>query len=161
MLIPFVVLLGVCLIGGGRFSTAGGLKVYRIASMLRQLGRELRLLIYPHGVRPSRHGAEALDNEIIKATWITLTAFMLVIGIIAIIIAWTGVPFAGALLAAAGSVSNIGPVYEFVRVVDFPNAPSYAQMSPVAHIVISAGMIFGRVEILALLAIINAVFWRN
>ena len=38
---------------------------------------------------------------------------------------------------------------------------AYAQMSPVAHIVISAGMIFGRVEILALLAIFNAVFWRN
>ncbi|MFQ5625180.1 MAG: TrkH family potassium uptake protein, partial [Methyloligellaceae bacterium] len=80
-LIPFLVLLGVCIVGGGRFSTAGGLKFYRIASMLRQLGRELRLLIYPHGVRPSRHGAEALDNDIIKATWVTLTVFILINGI--------------------------------------------------------------------------------
>lgn len=160
-LIPFLVLLGLCIIGGGRFSTAGGLKVYRIAFMLRQLGRELQILIYPHGVRPSRHGAEALDNEIIKATWVTFTAFILIIGIIAMIIASTGVPFAGALLASASSVSNIGPAYEFARVVDFPDAPGYGQMSPLAQIVISAGMIFGRVEILALLALFNGVFWRN
>ncbi|GBE43787.1 MAG TPA: TrkH family potassium uptake protein [Rhizobiales bacterium] len=160
-LIPFMVLLGVCMIGGGRFSTAGGLKVYRIATMLRQLGREFRLLVYPHGVRPSRHGAESLDSEVIKSAWITLTAFVLIIGTLALIIAWTGVPFSGALLAATGSVSNIGPAYEFARVTDFPNAPTYAQMSPVAQIAISAGMIFGRVEILALLSIFNVIFWRN
>lgn len=160
-LIPFIVLLAVCLVGGGRFSTAGGLKVYRIASMLRQLGREFRLLVYPHGVRPSRHGAESLDSEVVKSVWITLAAFILIIGTIAMILAWTGVPFSGALLAATGSVSNIGPAYEFARIADFPNAPTYAQMSPVAQITLSAGMIFGRVEILALLSIFNVIFWRN
>ncbi len=160
-LIPYMVLLSVCIVGGGRFSTAGGLKVYRIASMLRQLGREFRLLIYPHGVRPSRFGAEALDAEVVKAIWITLTSFVLIIGVIALIIAWSGVPFAGALLAAAGSVSNIGPAYEFARVVDFPNAPTYAGMGPVAQIALCAGMIFGRVEILALLSIFNIMFWRD
>jgi trk system potassium uptake protein TrkH len=160
-LIPYMILLSACIIGGGRFSTAGGLKVYRIASMMRQLGREFRLLIYPHGVRPSRFGAEALDSEVVKAIWITLSAFILIIGIIAMIIAWSGVPFAGALLAAAGSVSNIGPAYEFARVVDFPNAPTYAAMGPVAQIALCIGMIFGRVEILALLSIFNIVFWRD
>lgn len=160
-LIPYMILLSACIIGGGRFSTAGGLKVYRIASMMRQLGREFRLLIYPHGVRPSRFGGEALDSEVVKAIWITLTAFILIIGIIAMIIAWSGVPFAGALLAAAGSVSNIGPAYEFARVVDFPNAPTYAAMGPVAQIALCIGMIFGRVEILALLSIFNIVFWRD
>lgn len=160
-LIPYMVLLAVCIIGGGRFSTAGGLKLYRIASMLRQLGREFRLLIYPHGVRPSRFGAEALDSEIVKAIWITLTAFMMIIGLITMIVAWDGVPFAGALLAAAGSVSNIGPVYEFARVVDFPDASNYAEMGPVAQLALCAGMILGRMEILALLSIFNVMFWRH
>ena len=112
-------------------------------------------------MRRSRDGAESIDREVIKSAWITLTAFVLIIGTLALIIAWTGVPFSGALLAATGSVSNIGPAYEFARVTDFPNAPTYAQMSPVAQIAISAGMIFGRVEILALLSIFNVIFWRN
>lgn len=160
-LIPYMVLLGLCIVGGGRFSTAGGLKVYRINSMLRQLGREFRLLVYPHGVRPARHGAEVLDREVVKAIWITLTAFMLAIGVIAMIVAWSGVPFAGALIASAGSVSNIGPVYEFARVADFPNAPTYAEMTPIAQITLCVGMVLGRVEILALLSIFNVIFWRD
>ncbi len=86
---------------------------------------------------------------------------MLIIGVIAMVIAWAGVPFAGALLAAASSVSNIGPAYEFARVVDFPNAPTYVEMGPVAQIALCAGMIFGRVEILALLSIFNIIFWRD
>ena len=160
-LIPYMVLLGMCIVGGGRFSTAGGLKVYRITSMLRQLGREFRLLVYPHGVRPARHGAEALDHEVVKEIWITLTAFVLVIGTIALIVAWTGVPFAGAIIASAGSVSNIGPIYEFARVADFPNAPAYAQMTPFAQITLCIGMVLGRVEILALLSIFSVIFWRD
>ncbi len=160
-LFPYMVLLGMCIVGGGRFSTAGGLKVYRIISMLRQLGREFRLLVYPHGVRPARHGAEALDREVVKEIWITLTAFILVIGTIAMIVAWSGVPFAGALIASAGAVSNIGPVYEFARVADFPNAPTYADMTPIAQITLCVGMALGRVEILALLSIFNVIFWRG
>lgn len=160
-LLPYMAVLCLCIVGGGRLSTAGGLKVYRIASMIRQLGREFRLLVYPHGVRPSRHGAEALDVEVVKGVWIMFTAFVLVIGTIAMIVAWAGVPFGGAIMASAGAVSNIGPVYELSRPFDFPNAPSYAQMAPVAQLALCAGMVFGRVEILALLTVFNAVFWRD
>ena len=161
LLIPYIALLCLCIIGGGRFSTAGGLKVYRVASMLRQLDQEFRLLVYPHGVRPARQATEAIDNEIVKSTWILLTAFLLVVGSIALAVSWTGVPFSGALLAAAGSVSNIGPAYEFARIVDYSDAPTYAQMGPFAQLVLCAGMIFGRVEILALLSFFNVVFWRD
>lgn len=160
-LLPYMAVLCLCIIGGGRLSTAGGLKVYRIASMLRQLGREFRLLVYPHGVRPSRHGAEALDVEVVKSVWIMLTAYILVVGAVTMAVAGAGVPFSGAVMAATGAVSNIGPVYEFSRTIDFPSAPTYAQMSPAAQLMLSAGMVFGRMEILALLTIFNTVFWRN
>ena len=161
LLFPYMVLLCLCAVGGGRFSTAGGLKVYRLVSMLQQLGREFRLLIYPHGVRPARQATEAIDNEIVKSTWIMLTAFTLIIGAIAMLVAWSGVPFSGALLAATGAVSNIGPAYEFARIAEYPDAPTYAQMGPFAQLILCAGMVLGRVEILALLSIFNVLFWRD
>lgn len=161
ILLPYMVLLCLCIVGGGRFSTAGGLKAYRVISMMQQLGREFRLLVYPHGVRPARQATEAIDNEITKSTWIMLTAFMLIIGVIAMLVAWTGIPFSGALLAATGAVSNIGPAYEFARIAEYPDAPTYGEMSPFAQLVLCAGMVFGRVEILALLAVFNVLFWRN
>ena len=59
--IPFMLVLAICVVGGGGFSTAGGLKVHRVWAMFRQLGRELRLLVYPHGVRPSAYGGESRE----------------------------------------------------------------------------------------------------
>ncbi|MEM8743889.1 MAG: potassium transporter TrkG [Pseudomonadota bacterium] len=161
LLFPYMVLLCLCVVGGGRFSTAGGLKVYRVLSMMRQLGREFRLLVYPHGVRPARQATEAIDIEIIKSTWIMLTAVILIIGVIALLVAWSGVPFSGALLAATGAVSNIGPAYEFARIAEYPDAPTYGEMGPFAQLVLCAGMVFGRVEILALLSVFNVLFWRD
>lgn len=159
--LPYIVLLVVCIIGGGRFSTAGGLKVFRVMSMMTQLGREFRLLVYPHGVRPSSHGAEALDVEVVKGVWITMAAFILTIGTVAMVLAWSGVQFGGALLAAAGAVSNMGPVYEFARMENFPNAPSYAAMTPFGQLILCIGMIFGRLEILSLMGMFLTIFWRD
>jgi len=159
--IPYIILLIICIIGGGRFSTAGGLKVFRIMSMMRQLGREFRLLVYPHGVRPSSHGAESLDVEVAKSVWITMTAFILTIGIVATLLAWSGLQFGGALIAAAGAVSNIGPVYDFALPGNFPNAPTYAAMNPFAQITLCIAMIFGRLEILAMMGMFLTMFWRD
>jgi trk system potassium uptake protein TrkH len=159
--LPYMAVLCLCMIGGGRFSTAGGLKVYRIAFLMRLTAREIRLLIYPHGVRPSSHGAEALDVEVAKGLWIMLTAFVLVVGALSMFVAWSGVPFGGAVMAAVGSVTNIGQIYEFSRITDFTSAPDFAAMNPAAQIALCVGMVFGRMEILALLTVFNSVFWRD
>ncbi|MEC9367818.1 MAG: potassium transporter TrkG, partial [Pseudomonadota bacterium] len=103
--LPVILLATVCIVGGGRFSTAGGLKVFRVFLMLRQVSRELRQLIYPHGVRAARFGDEARESELLKATWITFAAFIITLGTIMALVAYSGVPVAGALLAAAGALS--------------------------------------------------------
>lgn len=159
--IPYIVLLVLGLIGAGRFSTAGGLKVYRALAMLRQCGRELRLLVYPHGVRPARHGEEATDIALVKAIWISFAALIVMAAVLAILLAASGLKFSGALLASAGALSNIGPIYEIARPVHFPDAPSYADMTPWAHLALCFGMIAGRVEILALLTFLNLANWRE
>ena len=160
-LVPYMVLLGLCIMGGGRLSTAGGLKVYRIMGMLRQMRREFRLLVYPHGVRASRFGQEATDIALMKTIWIMFAAYVLVHGSLAIALASSGIRFAPALLASAGALSNIGPVYDITRLASFPEAPLYADMSTFAQLALCLGMIMGRVEILALLTLLNLANWRD
>lgn len=161
IIIPYLVLLAFAFVGGGRFSSAGGLKMFRAVSMLRQIGRELQLLIYPHGVRPARYGEESTDAELIRTIWITFAVTMIALGLVAILLGASGIVLPGALMASVGALSNIGPVYEMARLADFPNAPSYAEMSAFAHLSLCLGMIAGRVEILALLTIFNLANWRN
>lgn len=158
---PFVALLGLAFIGAGRFSTGGGLKIYRVVAMLRQIERELRVLVYPHGVRPSRFGEEQRDNELIRAIWITFAAFVVTVCVVAMAVSASGLVFSAALLASTGAISNIGPVYEMARAANYPNAPTFGAMSPFAHLSLCAGMLLGRVEIFAFLALLNIANWRD
>ncbi len=160
-LIPYMILLGLSFVGAGRFSTAGGLKLYRTVSMLRQAGRELRILIYPHGVRPARHGEEARDIEIMRVIWITFTAYIITLGTLALLLAASGLVFPGAVLAGAGALGNIGPVYEMARIANFANAPPFEAMTAFTQLTLCLGMILGRVEVLALLTLLNLANWRD
>jgi len=159
--VPFMVVFAICVVGAGGFSTAGGLKVHRVWAMFRQLGRELRLLVYPHGVRPSAFGGESREVELMTAIWTTFAAFILAIGALAVVLAAAGVPFAGAFLASASAIGNIGPAYELTRVVDFPNAPSFADMSPWSQLALCGGMILGRTEVVVLLSLLSVAYWRD
>lgn len=161
MVIPYLLLLALAFVGGGRFSTAGGLKMFRAVSMFQQISRELQLLIYPHGVRPARYGEERADSELMHSIWITFAVSMIALGAVAILLAAAGLTLPGALMASAGALSNIGPVYDMARIASFPNAPAYSEMSAFAHLILCLGMIAGRVEILALLTIFNLTNWRN
>lgn len=161
MTIPYLALLTLAFVGGGRFSTAGGLKMFRAVTMLRQIGRELRLLVYPHGVRAARYGEETADTELIRTVWVTFAVSVIALGALAILLGAAGVALPGALMAGVGALSNIGPVYDMARIASFPNAPSYGEMSAFAQLSLCLGMIAGRVEILALLTIFNLSNWRN
>lgn len=159
--LPLIVLAVICVVGGGRFSTAGGLKVFRVFLMLRQIGRELRLLIYPHGVRAARFGDEARERELLKATWITFAAFMITLAVVVGAVAYSGVPFTAALLTGSGALSNMGPVYGLMHPAEAAGTPHYSEMPPVAHIALCAGMMIGRVEVIAFLALANFSYWRH
>ena len=159
--IPYVVMIIICLIGGGRFSTAGGLKFYRVLSMFRQSSRELNLLIFPHGVSASRFGRESRDNDVMRLIWANLFAVVTAIWILAVIVAATDVPLSVSFLASVSSISNIGPAFTFTRLPDFSTVPGFGELSAVAQIALAIGMIFGRLEFLALLSLANVVYWRS
>lgn len=160
-LIPYIVFAGLAFLGAGRLSTGGGLKVYRAVTMLRQSRRELRILVYPHSVRPARYDTEEKDIEHVRVVWITFAAFVIAAGVLALLVAASGVRFSGAILAGIGALCNVGPVYEMARAAHFPEAPAYAGMTPFAHLVLCFAMIAGRVEILALLTLFNIANWRG
>jgi len=139
-------------IGAASFSTAGGIKLFRIGAMFVQGNRELDRLIYPHGVRPSKLGGQPYDVQAMKAIWVGFLTFVLAAVALSLFLASEGIPYEGAVLAALSALSNAGPVYasDWAVGVDWP---TYAEMDPASRIGLCLGMVLGRLEIVAVLGL--------
>ncbi|MEM7619469.1 MAG: potassium transporter TrkG [Pseudomonadota bacterium] len=160
-ILPFTVVIMICILGGGRMSTAGGLKFFRFSAMLGQSGRELVQLIFPHGVQQARYSTQNHNSLVMRSVWANFAVMMITMWLLAALIAVTGLPLSASLLAALSSISNIGPAYSLTALPDLTIAQSYAAMHPGAHAALCLGMILGRVEILALLSLLNIAYWRS
>jgi len=161
-LVPFMVLVVVCAIGAGRLSTAGGLKLSRFAMMLSQSYNELYLLLFPHGIHPSVRGAGAFRQVTIATIWALFFLTMVALAVLIVLLAATGIPFEGAMLAAVTALSNAGPFYEIGRVAHLQaGVPPIWEMSPGAHGLLSVAMVLGRVELLAVVSLARLLLQRD
>lgn len=149
--IPLVAIL--LAIGAASFSTAGGIKLFRVGAMLVQGGRELNRLVYPHGIRPSRLGGQPYDIQVMKAIWTGFLAFVFAIVALSLLLASEGLPYEGAVMAALSAVSNAGPIYASDWAVS-GDWPSYADMDTGAQLALCLGMILGRLEVVAALGLL-------
>jgi trk system potassium uptake protein TrkH len=96
-----------------------------------------------------------------KLVWTSFVAFITSLAVLTLVLSAAGIPFIGALMAGVGALSNIGPIYDFVHLDLFPSAPSYADMTTLAKLSLSAGMILGRLEIVAFLSLLSMFYWRQ
>ncbi|MBZ0215996.1 MAG: hypothetical protein K8F25_05555, partial [Fimbriimonadaceae bacterium] len=158
--VAFPVLLTLALIGGAGYSTAGGIKHYRIGAMIVQAGRELRRLIYPHGVRPTHFGGQTYDIQMMKSVWSAFLSFLIVIAGLTIALGFDDMEFEAALLATVSATMNIGPLYQAMT-GGHEGWLTYAEIHPAARAMLAGAMIAGRLEILTIFALFNMSYWRS
>ncbi len=158
--LPLSLALLVILIGGGMFSTAGGLKMYRISLMARHSLKELEHIIYPHAVHTDHMGRFAYDTDGMRAIWTACVLFLIVWAGSALVLAWTGFPAEAALAAGLSALVNAGPVYEFGWAP--PQIwPSYAELTAIGSYTLSFTMVAGRLEVIGFVAGFSVLFFRR
>ncbi len=152
-----ILIIGLVLVGGAAGSTTGGMRLMRVAVLFKQARRELLRLSHPHGIRVLRLGKQRIDNAAVWSVWSFFFLLILVLAAIALAMAFFGLAPEAAVAAAVVAVSNAGPFLHTVT----PEAPAYAEMRDGAKVVLVLGMLAGRVELLALLSLLNPAFWRR
>ncbi|MDA1101210.1 MAG: hypothetical protein O2967_19765 [Proteobacteria bacterium] len=152
-----ILIIGLVLVGGATGSTTGGVRLMRVAVLFKQAQRELLRLMHPHGVRPVRLGKMRIQNPIIWGVWSFFFILILVLTATALALAFFGLPADVAVAAAVLAISNAGPFLPTM----LPEAVSYADMPDGAKYVLALGMLAGRVELLALLSLLNPSYWRH
>ena len=112
-----VVITGLALLGGATMSTAGGIKLMRLALLLKQSSRELARLAHPSGIIPSQFGGRAFTIQTMKTVWAFFVAYIVVLGLVALAISLTEVDAAHSIVAAAAALTNVGPLYDMVTIM--------------------------------------------
>ena len=157
MVLAPILIIGLVLVGGATGSTSGGMRLMRIAVLFKQAQRELLRLSHPHGIRLLRLGKVRVENPVVWSVWSFFFLLILVLAAIALSLAFLGLSPEAAVISAVLSVSNAGPFLQSMA----PDAPSYGDMPDGAKLVLTFGMLAGRVELLALLSLMNSAYWRR
>ena len=150
----------VLLIGGGTYSSAGGLKFYRVGAMLFHARQDLAKLVYPHAVAPRHFGTETYNLQIMKAIWVMSISSIVAIAVGSGLLAMLGLDFQASITASVAAFTNAGPAYS-------PDwAPrgtegwlAYHEMSSGMKFALAAIMLVGHLEVVAFLVVINPFRW--
>ena len=153
---PGLFLIGLALIGGGVATTAGGVKLLRIYALYKHGVREMEKLVQPSSIGGSGQVARRLRRQGAYVAWIFFMLFVLSIAAVMVILSATGLDFETSLILTIATLTTTGPLATVVA----EGAASAALSTDVAKLTLSAAMALGRLETLAIIALLNPEFWR-
>jgi len=153
-----VILLVLMAVGGCSGSTAGGLKVIRIAIAWRVIVRAVERSFRIRLVRPLYANREPLDETTIESIVVYTVLATFVIGISILIVAFMepSMSLEGTISATAASFFNIGPGFAEVG-----PTRNFAFLDETTQLFLSLVMILGRLELYAVLALFMPSLWRK
>ncbi|MXQ07245.1 TrkH family potassium uptake protein [Alphaproteobacteria bacterium GH1-50] len=153
---PGVLLMGLALFGGGVATTAGGVKLLRIFALYKHGVREMEKLVQPSSVGGAGQAARRFRRQGAYVAWIFFMLFALTIAIVSTLLAGFGLNFEEAMIMTVASLSTTGPLASAAG-----EAPIIlAALNDGAKSVLVMAMILGRLETLAIIALLNPEFWR-
>ena len=152
-----LILLCLALMGGGIATTAGGIKLLRVYVLYKHGERELARLVHPSSVAGFGRDARYIRREGAYITWMFVMLFVLSIAAISLALSLCGLEFESAFVFAIASLSNTGPLTSAFG----GELESYRELSDNARMYLDISMIIGRMEILAVVALLNTSLWRG
>lgn len=152
--IPFEMILIVVFVGGCSYSTAGGIKMFRLATMLKHVGNELDRLVYPNAVLRDDLQYDTHQRVVAKAVWSTFFIAMLTVTVAILIFSAQGHHLPAAMALATGAFSQVGNLVTSAM-------PGLEQgvASDGTLLTISALAVVARIEVLVLLAALAGNRW--
>lgn len=153
---PSLILFGLALVGGGVATTAGGAKLLRVYALYKHGSRELGRLVHPHSVAGAGGEARHLRRRGAYAAWIFFMLMAMSAALVMLGFALSGESFGHALVYTIAALTTTGPLAQAAA-----DSVSYATLSTPGKYVLTAAMVLGRLETLAIVALFNPDLWRR
>lgn len=150
---PDTVLWALAIVGGGVACTAGGVKLLRVYALLRYGEQELDHVVHPNAVARSRAGegnSRAAMMQGASMAWVFFMIFGLSIAVFTAALTVLGLGFDQSLVLTLSALTTTGPLIEHSGGIP----ASFAEQGGLIQLVLGAAMVVGRLEVLAILAIL-------
>lgn len=151
-----IILLILMFIGAMAGSTGGGIKISRVAILLRNSMAEIRRVREPKRTLVVRYENRALPKGITESVLKYLAVYVFLFWFLVIAISPDVPDFVSSFSAVAATINNIGPGLSMVG----PTS-SYADFSNLSKILLSFSMLAGRLELYPILLLFMKHTWKK
>ena len=144
------------LIGGCAGSTTCSIKVFRYQLLFASIKAQIRKIHSPNGIFTPRYDGRPVGEDVLSSVMVFFVAFVVSLGILSVLLSATGLDTITSVSGAAAALANIGPGLGD----KIGPAGNFAGLSDTAKWMLSAGMLIGRLELMAVFVILTRNFWR-
>ena len=155
--VPFLWLLMfvVMFFGGSAGSTGGGIKIMRIAVLLKNSIAEFKRLIHPNALIPIRFNHKIVRPHIVSNILSFVVLYMSIFIVSTMIMSAMGLDFKTAMGSVIATLGNIGP-----GIGDVGPAANFSQIPDIGKWFLSFLMLVGRLELFTVLILFSPAFWK-
>lgn len=154
---PGLILLGLAVMGGGVATTAGGVKLLRVYALYLNGMRDVERLIHPSSVSGDSDRTQRIQRGGAFIAWISFMMFALTLALVTVVLTAMDIGFEQAMILSIASLTNTGPLIEAAAEMHI----GVAELPTQAKAVLMATMVLGRLEMLAIVALLTPDLWRN
>lgn len=143
-------------VGGCTGSTSGAIKIYRFQILYLFVRGHIKRLISPNRVVPMAYNGRFLSEDVSISVLAFLAVFVGTIAVVTVALNALGLDIVTSYSASVTAITNVGPGLGHV----IGPAGNFAPLPDAAKALLIAAMLAGRLEVLALLIVLDRDFWR-
>jgi len=157
---PVLILGGLVMMGGGVATTAGGIKLLRIHALWRHGRHEMEKLLHPSVVAGGGERKRHLRTDGAYLAWLAFMLFVLSLAVVTGALSLAGLGFEAALVLAIAGLSTTGPLAGMAGIAGEPGL-AWLGLDDGARAILAGAMVLGRLELLAIVALLVPESWRR
>ena len=151
-----VILILLMIIGACAGSTGGGLKVSRVAILVKSAHADLRRMAHPNTVKSIRMDGKPISHELVSQVQSYFLMYWLIALGSILLVSLDGYDSSTTISAVMATYNNIGPGLGMVGPIG-----NFSQFSALSKVVLSLDMLLGRLELYPMLALMMPGTWNR
>lgn len=148
---PQVIMFLLMCVGGCTGSTTGGIKIFRLQVLWTTMHTHLKHIRRPHCVSVPLYQGQKISDFVVVSVISFLVIYIISLALLSLGLSLLGIDSSSSFSIAASTLGNVGLNMSQV---------SYTDMTQGMKILLSIGMIIGRLELITIVMLCMPSFWR-